>query len=325
MWWSQGVIAAMSAAVLLAGCSSGDSGEPAEASAPQGGGSVLDGTYRFDFDVAKRTQLGAPSPRREPLTARWAIRSHCADTGCTAAATRLNNDGSAAGTRTTLDFLGGKWVMVHGEDSKCNAGGQPARVLGTWVLEPQPDGKLTGMWTEITTGQDCPWVVQMPVTLTREGDVAASVPVADPANVEPRKPSKPEGFQGAYTQTITARPPDGRPATLRIDVETFCVRNTDECASVQGTTIENRPQLTPLTFAGDRWLYRWDRSGRTCPDGAPSTGFGFDEVIFPEAAPNPLPRLTGTRRLDIGAPCPAQQVFDLVYERDNAPAPGPGG
>jgi hypothetical protein len=48
-------------------------------------------------------------------------------------------------------------------------------------------------------------------------------------------------------------------------------------------------------------------------------------VFFPVGSPNPLPRLTGTRRLDIGDPCPTQQVFDLVYERDNAPAPAPGG
>ncbi|HEX2284059.1 MAG TPA: serine/threonine protein kinase, partial [Mycobacterium sp.] len=112
---------------------------------------MLDGSYRLDFDVAKRTALGQPSPQAEPLNSRWVFRSHCGDNGCVATSTRIRNDGSA-GTRTTLDFLDGKWVMVLGEDSKCNVGGQPARVLGTWVLQPQPDGTLTGMWTEITTG-----------------------------------------------------------------------------------------------------------------------------------------------------------------------------
>ena len=324
MSWTKVVIAAMSAAVLLAGCSSGGSGDSAGATAPDGG-PALDGTYVFEFDVAKRTQLGAPAPRQEPLTAKWAIRSHCVDAGCTATATRLHMNGKPADTRTTLDFLDGKWVMVFAEDSKCNAGGQPARVLGTWVLEPKANNVLSGVWTEITMGQDCPWVVQMPVVVTRQSDVAPDVPVSDPAGIEARRPSKPEGFQGVYNQTITTQPPDGQPATLPIKIDTFCVRNTDECASIQSTKIENKPQITPLTFAGDRWVYRWDRSGRTCPDGAPSTGFGFDEVFFPEASPNPLPRLTGTRRLDIGDPCPTQQLFDLVYERNNAPAPAPGG
>lgn len=322
----------MTVLVVLAGCSSGDGGSPqtSEAAKPGVAGTVLDGTYRFDFDVAKRTQLGAPAPQPEPVSAKWAIRSHCADTGCVGTATRLNPDGSAAGTRTTLDFLDGKWVMVFAEDSRCNAGGQPTRVVGAWVLEPRPDGGLTGTWTEITTGLDCPWVVQMPVRLTRDGDVADNIPVADPANVEPRKPSKPEAFHGTYTQTITARPPDNQPGIVTIDVATFCVRNTDECASTQAATIEGKPQLTPLTFAGDKWIYRWDRSGRTCPGGAPSTGTGYDEVFFPAQASNPLPKLTGSRRLDVGEPCPTQRSFDLLYERNNAPAPpapapAPGG
>lgn len=146
--------------------------------------------------------------------------------------------------------------MVLGEDSNCNSGGQPARVLGTWVLEPQPDNTLTGMWTEITTGNDCPSVLQMPLKMTREGDVSKGAEVTDPATLPPRTPSRPEGFHGSYNQTVTYRPPVGDPGILTIDVATFCVRNTDECASTQATIKDGSvTQITPLTFAGDRWSF----------------------------------------------------------------------
>lgn len=322
MSFVRGVAVLTTVAALIAGCSSGESGDSSDAAA-QSDGPRLDGTYVLDFDVSKRTALGAPAPETEPVSARWAFRSNCSDAGCVATATRMKSDGTAMNTRVELDLMDGKWVMVFGEDSRCNAGGQPARVLGAWVLEPQPDNSLTGMWTEITTGTDCPWVVQMPVKATRQGDVPDNLEVKDPASLEPRKPSKPEGFQGVYTQTIRTQPDDGQPGILSIDVRTFCVRNTDECASTQATSINNDPQTTPLTFEGNRWTYKWDRSGMPCPDGAPSQGFGYDEVTFPDPAQNPMRRLTGVRRLEVAGPCPGTQVFDLLYELGGPPAPAP--
>lgn len=304
----RGVAATAMVAAAVAGCSLGDGGDAG--AQPD----ALDGLYTLDFDVSKRTALGAPAPQPDAISTRWAFRSNCSEAGCVATATRVKADGTATNTRVELDFFDGKWRMVFGEDSTCNAGGQPARVLGAWVLEPQPEDTLTGMWTEITTGNDCPWVVQMPVKLARQGDVPDDVEVTDPESLAPRKPSKAEGFQGTYAQTITTQPPSGEPGILRVDVATFCVRNTDECASTQATTINDEPQTTPLTFAGDRWTYKWDRSGRVCPDGAPSQGFGFDEMMFPEQLLNPLSRLTGVRRLEVGAPCPTTQTFDLLYE-----------
>jgi hypothetical protein len=317
----RGVAVGMLVAAVVAGCSSGDSGETAETATPgRADGPVLDGVYRLDFDVAKRTALGQPAPRTEPVVARWAFRSSCADTGCVATATRIKADGSATNTRTTLDFLDGKWVMVLGEDSKCNKGGQPARVLGTWVLHPQPDGTLTGMWTEITTGPDCPWVLQMPLTVTRQGDVPEGVEVTDPATVEPRTPSKPEGFQGTYTQNVQFRPPEGEPAIVTMEIATFCVRNTDECATTQQTIAGARPQVTQLTFAGDRWTNKFDRGPQQCDDGPPQPSFGYDEIMLPVPASNPMPSLTGTRRLEFVGGCP-ERLLDLAYARTMAPPP----
>jgi hypothetical protein len=310
----------MMVAAVVAGCSSSAEKEkPAQSIGP------LDGTYRLDFDASKRTALGQPSPGANPFNRKWAFRSHCADGGaCVATATRINNDGSASNTKTTLDLIDGKWVMVLGEDSKCNQGGQPARVLGTWVLEPQPDKTLTGTWTEITTGSDCPWVLQMPVKATREGDVPDGVDVTDPSSLPAWKPSRPQGFQGTYNQHVAFRAPDeGTPADVPVDVKTYCVRNTDECASTQAMMIAGKAQLTPLTFGGDRWTYRWARSGVVCPDGVSVQSWGNDDIPFPDAATDPIASLTGSRRLETVEPCATEQLFDLQYTRIDAPAAAP--
>jgi serine/threonine-protein kinase len=316
----RGVAAAVLAAAVVAGCSSGDktAAEPAD-------NGPLNGTYRLEFEAGQRLALGQPSPGQESFTRDWAIRSHCGDAGCVATATRLNNDGSASDVRTTLDLLDGKWVMVLGEDSKCNQGGQPARVLGTWVLEEQPDKTLTGTWTEITAGNDCPWVLQMPMTATRQGDVAEGIEVTDPATLPARKPSKPEGFQGAYTQTVTFVPPEGEPGIVNLEAKTFCVRNTDECVTTQSVIRDGVvTQTTPLTFVGDRWTFKYPRPERTCPDGAPMQSTLYDEVLLPEPATNPMDRLTGTRRIHMMDPCPGEQLLDLVYQLNaTAPAPPP--
>ncbi len=327
----RGVAVGLLVAAVVAGCSSGNKSDSENKPADNG---PLTGTFRLDFDASKRTALGQPSPGQDPFSKKWAFRSHCGDSGCTATATRLNNDGSASDTRTALDQINGKWVMVLGEDSKCNQGGQPARVLGTWVLDPQPDKTLTGTWTEITTGSDCPWVLQMPVTMTREGDVPKGVDVTDPATLPAYKPSKPQGFQGSYTEHVTFKAPaEGEPADIPVEVTTYCVRNTDECASTQAMTIGGNPQLTPLTFAGDRWTYRWERHGVVCDNGAPVQSWGNDEVLFPDPAADPIPSLTGTRRLETMEPCVTEQLFDLQYTHNAAPpapappapAPAPGG
>lgn len=314
----RGIGAAILVLATVAGCSSSP-----EEQTKSGG---LDGIYRLDFDPSQRTALGEPAAQSGPIVAKWAFRSTCSDSGCVATATKLLNDGKASTTQAVLDQLDGKWVMVLGEDSKCNAGGQPARVLGTWILDPKDDNTLTGNWAEITTGSDCPWVVQMPVKVTREGDLPKDVSVVDPASIEARKPSKAEGFQGTYTQTVTFRPPQGDPGVLSVDVQTFCVRNTEECASLQSTVINNSTQTTPLTFGGDKWTFRFNRGARPCPDGAQGDSYLNDEVMLPDPASNPMQTLTGTRRLEQLAPCPGDQFLDLQYQRSESPnaAPAPG-
>jgi len=227
-------------------------------------------------------------------------------------------------TQVTLDYLHDNWVMVLGEDVNCNQGGQPARMLGTWVLQPQPDDTLTGTWTEITTGPDCPFVVQMPVKVSRHGDAPEGVEVADPASVPARKPSKADGFNGPYAQSINTRPPSADTATIPVEVATFCVRNTEECASPQASNVNGSSQMTPLTITDGRGAYKFNRGDAACDNdpAAMAQRFGYDELLIPDAAPNPIPSLSGTRRLEMLEPCPDEAFYDLTYQRGDVPPPG---
>jgi hypothetical protein len=190
------------------------------------------------------------------------------------------------------------------------------------VLAPQPDNTLAGTWTEITSGNDCPWVLQTPLKATREANVPDGVDVTDPATLPARTPSKPEGFQGSYTQTVAFNPPQGEPGIINIDAATYCVRNTDECVTTQAVVKDGAvSQITPLTFVGDRWTFKFNRPEQTCPDGSPMKSLLNDEVLLPDPPTNPMEHLTGTRRIQVLDPCPSESLLDLTYQRNSAPPP----
>jgi len=64
----------------------------------------LDGTYRVQFDLAKRTVNGAPSSGTGNSTVWWAFRSSCRPTGCVATGTQLDvNNQQVALTPRGLD------------------------------------------------------------------------------------------------------------------------------------------------------------------------------------------------------------------------------
>src|SRR5262249_30077407 len=63
---------------------------PATSTRAPTAGPVLDGTYRMDFDWAKRTKNGAPDSSTESSNSWWAFRSSCRRTGCVATGTKLD-------------------------------------------------------------------------------------------------------------------------------------------------------------------------------------------------------------------------------------------
>ncbi|WP_324689168.1 serine/threonine-protein kinase [Mycobacterium sp. 94-17] len=160
-------------------------------------GPVLDGTYRVDYDGAKRTKNGTPDPSTDTSNAWWAFRSSCRPSGCAATGTKLDDHNhQVAGTPADTDdlhFVDGHWHAAPvqdqtqqqrciGADGKVVAGAETEAF--TWSLEPQPDGTLRGVQTETVLTNECAGqgaVVQTPAVLTRTGDVPPAVIVADPA------------------------------------------------------------------------------------------------------------------------------------------------
>jgi serine/threonine protein kinase, bacterial len=162
-------------------------------------GPVLDGTYRMEFDWAKRTRNGTPDPATNTSNAWWAFRSSCSRTACVATGTKLDDHNQEVAHKPAdtddLHFVDGHWQSAPhqrqvprqrclGADGKVIAGAETEAF--TWSLEPEPDGTLRGVQAETVLTNECAGqgtVVQTPFVLTRTGDVPPHVTVANPATV----------------------------------------------------------------------------------------------------------------------------------------------
>jgi serine/threonine protein kinase, bacterial len=163
-------------------------------------GPALLGTYRMDYDWAKRTKNGTLDPSTDTSNAWWAFRSWCKPTGCVATGTKLD-DHNPQVARTPaetgeLQFVDGNWqaAPVQGQiqqlrcleaDGKVTAAGAETEA-STWSLAPQPDGTVRGVHTETVLTNECGnqgTVYQTPVVATRTGDVPRGVTLAEPAAI----------------------------------------------------------------------------------------------------------------------------------------------
>jgi hypothetical protein len=194
----------------VTGCTSGS--KKGATSTPAPPAAVLDGTYRLDYDGAKVTANGAPTP--QPNTTFWyAFRSSCGSTGCVATETRLDDKNhqvaftpattSTPATKRVLRFVGGHWqaAPVRGQLSAPQCLGANGTVVAgedtqteTWSLTPGPDGTLRGVETDTFITNNCGFqggVWQTPIVATRVGDVPAGVTVPDPATVSAPAPPAP--------------------------------------------------------------------------------------------------------------------------------------
>lgn len=177
---------------------------PSSAAGPTPGAvtAVLNGTYRLDYDRAKRTSNGVPIRHDSASTGPastgvqsswWAFRSACTATSCAATATKLD-DGTHLTASTTgggrtdvLHFIDGYWQGApEQEQVACHPpdGGNSAQTeMDAWSLAPQADGTLRGMFTETVRTNECGAqgaVIRVPVVATRVGDVPPKVTVPDP-------------------------------------------------------------------------------------------------------------------------------------------------
>ncbi|WP_231986333.1 serine/threonine-protein kinase [Mycobacterium sp. E2479] len=170
---------------------------PAASAAPTAGGPVLQGTYKLDYDQAKRATNGISIRHAGPATGWWAFRSVCTTNGCAATGARLEDathhvaETTDGGQTDTLRFVGGYW---QGSPAQQRVGcTQPnGQVRATqretiaWSLAPQADGTLRGTLTETALSNECGAqgaVVRVPVLATRTGAVPAQVTLGDPIQV----------------------------------------------------------------------------------------------------------------------------------------------
>ena len=150
---------------------------------------ALDGTYRLVYHVAKQTANGHPTTGGPNVTYWYALRSLCVSTGCSATASRVNENNLFE--TFVLHFNQGRWQnRPYLSTTTC-----PGRATITssetvsWSMEPQPDGTLRGDETETVLTNECGnrgTVYRTPFSATRTGDVSSSVVLPDPALFEPQ-------------------------------------------------------------------------------------------------------------------------------------------
>lgn len=306
-------VAVLSVAVVAA-CA--DRGTPAASKAPKPSAPSFDGTYRFDFDGSQQLAGGEPKPTK-PRTRTYALRSACTDAGCTATATKLaDNDPkrkSDPPVDLVLDYVDGHWQTALREDGACSDSDIKGPSITAWILQPQPDGTLTGTsYVAMNPSPDCAVATSTPVTVTRQGDVDPAVSVADPGKQAARSPSAPEGFTGHYTETSVLQD-SSKPGSRRIAVQTMCVRNTDQCASFKSYLAEGNTVVNSLLFSNGKWLLD-QRTEVRCPDGGTAKTVKHEEYVLPQPVSRPLPNVSGSVRFDAADSCPAQQL-DISLQR----------
>ena len=307
--------AALSIALLAACSAGGSSTVPSKAPTPSG--PKFEGTYRFDFDGTQQLAGGAPKPAKS-RSRNYAVRSTCTDAGCIATATKLADDDPKRKSNPpldlVLDYIDGHWQTALREDSACADNETKGPSLTAWILQPQPDGTLTGTsYVAMNPSPNCAVATQTPMTVTRLSDVNAGVSVADPGKEAPPSPSAPEGLVGHYNETSVFHE-SSKPGVRRVAMQTMCVRNTDQCTTFKsylaasGTTVVNS-----LLFTNGKW--RLDQNTEVnCPDGTTAKTVKHEEYVLPQPVSRPLPRVTGSVRFDAADSCPAQEL-DISLER----------
>ena len=126
--------------------------------------------------------------------------------GCVATATKLPDENpkrkSDPPIDLVLDYVDGHWQTALREDGACSDSDARGPSITAWILQPQPDGTLTGTsYVAMNPSPDCAVAMSTPVTVTRQSDVDAGISVAEPGKQAARSPSGPEGLAGHYDET----------------------------------------------------------------------------------------------------------------------------
>jgi hypothetical protein len=319
----------MLAAWLVAACSSDPSTVGEAKSGQHSGAAAFKGVYRADYAGDEQLWNGKPNPSQ--LSARqYAISSACNGDTCMATGIRLRDDDATNAFQEpdgkdvsplTLDFVGGQWLWAEKYGYTCDVDGSRGREFVAWALIPQPGGKLTGTRIDARfASPQCTGVFEVPITLSRIGDVDAKTSLPDPAAEPAWRPTAPSGLAGNYDITNTPRQPGAQPPTLPAAFTSYCVRNTEACVALEHFTGSSGAEsVNALEFAAGRWTMTYLGGEVTCPRGGKAARETSLELSMPNPATMPIQMpiqtLTGLQRYTYRGDCTDVNEWDVVVKR----------
>lgn len=322
------VIAVASVMVLVCGCSSGDTPDTTATASTSAGesGPSLNGTYRVDVgnfitDNGQELPSGAG-------TFDLMVRSACTAGACVATAAAPNAhepnalQSEVVAADLVLDYVDGRWVAVETWTGKC----RPARGGGeldtanwdSFVLEPKPDGTLSGEYTGRGALETCAGSTHQRVTMTRTGNADPGVMLPDPATQPPRKTTAAEGFRGTYDYSSVNVSPDVPPGTpgsppLTYTAQTVCLRTGDRCLTY---LLTKEGFSRALLFADGKWTETSAPFPGTCQPSGTATKVRRGEFLLPPTPSDPLAVVHGhVSEQALDGPCAGTSQFDNMLTR----------
>jgi serine/threonine-protein kinase len=210
-------------------------------------------------------------------------------------------------TSAVFDQVDGRWVAVALGTDKCRDA--PAEVWQVLVLQPRPDGTLTGDYRGASANA-CN--EKRTVTFTRTGDVDITK-LPDPSTLPPRVGSPAEALHGHYH--VTRKFKQGiAPQQADQAVVTDCLRGGDRCMSY----FHSKAIDTPLVFDGGQWTLHVEHDDNDPGCGGLVYAKATGQYALPQPPQNPIAQLIGHDHLDesSGRPDCAWSVdYDETFTR----------
>lgn len=303
------------AAIIVAGCAAdlSDSSSTAAVSAKDSVPGPLTGVFQ--------ATLGPMTKNRTPLDASsvietWALRSVCSDGRCRATASVVDPDNPSFPPlkEFVLDQVGPRrWVAVDRKTTACTEGADytSTPVWSSVTLQQVATGALEGVQVSVGAS-NCYGLLEQPVSLTRARDLDPDIRVADPNKISAREPRLAEAFRGRYYYTLRRAGEDEAEDRWMVDVDTQCLRTTDECRTVLVRTDTNFWYgLYP--YADGRWRLEAGPERTPCSPGASASAYGEleDEFRLPAPVEDPIRLLEGTEHRVYSGDCSGSVDFDI--------------
>jgi hypothetical protein len=309
------IVAAMVVLGVYAGCSTRQAATGQQQKTQTTKPGPIDGMYSVDY--GRTTAIdGSGGVEGGQRTDTWVIRSTCRESGCVAAASVVNPNNPAAPAQTTriFDQIGSRWVYTGREDQACEPS-PGVKLQGTawwWiVLEPKPDGTMSGTSSYVTTVGGCN--SRQMITVHGAGDPDPKIHVPSPDGQPPRVVSPAAALHGQYTYTESYAPTHQVFEPDHMAADTECLRTGDACVTTM--LAPNGSKIMVMTFADGRWT-EVVSSPRDCSDGSGvAQQTTTRDFPLPDPPQDPIPLLTGQIKQDITGACAANFVLDAKFER----------